>query len=78
MNLLLASYVFYAAWNPPFVLLLWARPSSTGSSRAALAEHATRAARCARFLLVISVAVNLGFIGFFKYGEFLLENFGRR
>ena len=22
-NLLLASYVFYAAWNPPFVLLLW-------------------------------------------------------
>ena len=23
VNLLLASYVFYAAWNPPFVLLLW-------------------------------------------------------
>ena len=23
LNLLLASYVFYAAWNPPFVLLLW-------------------------------------------------------
>lgn len=22
-NLLLASYPFYAAWNPPFVLLLW-------------------------------------------------------
>ena len=21
--LLLASYAFYAAWNPPFVLLLW-------------------------------------------------------
>ena len=22
-NLLLASYLFYAAWNPPFVILLW-------------------------------------------------------
>lgn len=21
--LLLASYLFYAAWNPPFVILLW-------------------------------------------------------
>ena len=24
VNLLVASYVFYAAWNPPFILLLWA------------------------------------------------------
>ena len=23
INLLLASYIFYAAWNPPFILLLW-------------------------------------------------------
>ena len=23
INLLIASYVFYAAWNPPFILLLW-------------------------------------------------------
>ena len=23
VNLLIASYVFYAAWNPPFILLLW-------------------------------------------------------
>jgi len=23
INLLLASYIFYAAWNPPFVALLW-------------------------------------------------------
>ena len=22
-NLLIASYLFYAAWNPPFVLLIW-------------------------------------------------------
>ena len=23
INLLVASYIFYAAWNPPFVILLW-------------------------------------------------------
>ena len=23
INLLIASYIFYAAWNPPFVVLLW-------------------------------------------------------
>ena len=23
INLLVASYIFYAVWNPPFVLLLW-------------------------------------------------------
>ncbi|MFL5521503.1 MAG: MBOAT family protein, partial [Gemmatimonadales bacterium] len=23
LNLLVASYIFYAAWNPPFVVLLW-------------------------------------------------------
>ena len=23
VNLMIASYLFYAAWNPPFVILLW-------------------------------------------------------
>src|SRR6185312_282555 len=23
INLLIASYIFYTAWNPPFVILLW-------------------------------------------------------
>ena len=23
INLLLASYLFYSAWNPPFVIQLW-------------------------------------------------------
>lgn len=23
INLLIASYIFYAAWNPPFIFLLW-------------------------------------------------------
>ena len=26
INLLLASYLFYAAWTPPFIILLWISP----------------------------------------------------
>ncbi|SKA84131.1 hypothetical protein SAMN02745130_02493 [Thiothrix eikelboomii] len=29
LHLLIASYVFYAAWNPPFVLLFWDKLAST-------------------------------------------------
>jgi len=74
VNLLLASYVFYAAWNPPFILLLWASTIvdwfiARGIYAARDKSRATR-----RSWLVISVAVNIGFIGFFKYGAFLLHN----
>jgi alginate O-acetyltransferase complex protein AlgI len=74
VNLLIASYVFYAAWNPPFILLLWASTIvdwfiARGIYAARDKSRATR-----RSWLVISVAVNIGFIGFFKYGEFLLQN----
>ncbi len=36
INLLIASYVFYAAWNPPFVILLWVstRTRCAGAVRA--------------------------------------------
>ena len=73
INLLIASYLFYAAWNPPFVILLWistvvdwwAAQWMVRSER-----HATR-----RAWMLISVVVNLGMLGYFKYGHFLLENF---
>ena len=74
VNLLIASYIFYAAWNPPFVLLLWA--STIVDWFIARGIYASRDESRAhrRSWLVISVAVNIGFIGFFKYGEFLLQN----
>jgi alginate O-acetyltransferase complex protein AlgI len=73
-NLLVASYVFYAAWNPPFVILLWASTLvdwyiARGIYAARDSGRATR-----RAWLVGSLAVNLGFLGFFKYGEFLMAN----
>lgn len=71
--LLLASYVFYAMWNPPLILLLWA---STGVDWIAGKRlYHEQDARKRKLWLLLSMCVNLGFLAFFKYGGFLLENF---
>ena len=73
INLLLASYVFYAAWNPPFILLLWLSTVVDYFVGKALYKQENPVKK--RFLLVISLIGNLGMLCFFKYGGFLLENF---
>src|ERR1700753_3891182 len=71
--LLLASYVFYAAWNPPFILLLWL---STGVDFfVGKALYNQQNIHKKRVLLVVSLVGNMGMVCFFKYGGFLLENF---
>ena len=52
VNLLLASYVFYAAWNPPFILLLWASTvvDCTGERATILRAGAIAPARIAAIL----------------------------
>ena len=71
--LLGASYVFYAAWNPPFVLLLWF--STVVDWLAARGIHASRSPGRRRLFLLASLGANFGLLGYFKYGAFLLENF---
>ncbi len=71
-NLLIASYLFYAAWNPPFIILLWASTVVDWLVAAQIARQDNPARRKA--WLVISLVVNLGFLGFFKYGQFALQN----
>jgi alginate O-acetyltransferase complex protein AlgI len=71
--LLIASYAFYAAWNPPFVLLLWISTGIDWYVARALEKEERLGRR--RLLLAISLSGNLGLLGFFKYGGFLLENF---
>lgn len=73
INLLLASYVFYAAWNPPFILLLWLSTVVDFYVGRALYNQENKHKR--KMLLVISLIGNLGMLCFFKYGGFLLENF---
>jgi alginate O-acetyltransferase complex protein AlgI len=71
--LLVASYLFYGAWNPPFALLLFATTALDFFLGARIAAAASPAAR--RRWMIASVTSNLSMLGFFKYGNFLLGNF---
>ncbi|MBS1665057.1 MAG: MBOAT family protein, partial [Bacteroidetes bacterium] len=71
--LLLASYVFYAAWNPPFILLLWL--STVVDFFVGKALYNQTNIHKKRVLLVVSLIGNMGMLCFFKYGGFLLDNF---
>ena len=73
VNLLLASYLFYAVWNPPFILLLWISTLIDFFIGKALYHQENKTKR--KLLLAVSLIGNLGMLGFFKYGGFLLENF---
>src|ERR1700734_3420581 len=73
INLLIASYLFYAAWNPPFVILLWVSTIVDWYAAQGLVKASRGPARHAWMLL--SVVANLGMLGYFKYGQFLLDNF---
>jgi D-alanyl-lipoteichoic acid acyltransferase DltB (MBOAT superfamily) len=69
--LLIASYYFYASWNINFVPLL-AIITLVDYGCALWMERFTHPGRRKAFL-ILSLAVNLGFLGFFKYYNFLGE-----
>jgi alginate O-acetyltransferase complex protein AlgI len=73
INLLIASYLFYAAWNPPFVALLWISTVVDWYAAQKLV-HAERPA-VRRAWMLFSAVANLGMLAYFKYGAFLLQNF---
>jgi hypothetical protein len=72
-SLLLASYLFYAAWNPPFVVLIWL--STVVDWYAAKWMFRSNSPTRRRGLLIVSLCTNLGLLAFFKYSAFVLENF---
>jgi alginate O-acetyltransferase complex protein AlgI len=67
--LLAASYVFYGSWNVAFLPLL-AVITLVDYASALWMERFTHPVRRKAFL-IFSLAVNLGFLGFFKYYNFL-------
>jgi alginate O-acetyltransferase complex protein AlgI len=71
--LVVASYIFYGAWNPPFAALLFSTTAMDFWLGARIARAKGRHSR--RVWLIASVCMNLSMLGFFKYGNFLLENF---
>ena len=73
INLLLASYLFYAVWSPPFLLIL-IFSTILDFIVGKYLHSETRLSR-RRFLLTLSLLGNLGVLGYYKYGGFLMENF---
>lgn len=72
INLLIASYLFYSAWNPVFVLLLMF--SSLADWILAHKIHNSEQAPVKKQFLILSLLINLGLLAYFKYGNFFLEN----
>ncbi|MFK8013013.1 MAG: MBOAT family protein [Marinicellaceae bacterium] len=72
-NLLLCSYIFYAAWNPPFVLLLFL--STFVDWNIAKKVYLSKSIQQRKHWLWLSLFFNLGLLSLFKYSGFLLENF---
>ena len=70
--LLVASYVFYGAWDWRFLGLLLV--STTTDFFVARRLGTERAARRRKGLLGLSFAVNLGVLGFFKYFNFFVDS----
>src|SRR5438045_4489563 len=65
--LLLASYIFYMWWDPRFIVLILTS-TVVDYYLGILLETAT--GRRKKLLLAVSLVVNLGILGFFKYYDF--------
>ena len=71
--ILIASYVFYGWWDYRFLGLIAISTILDYSIGLALEKHDARITR--KSLLVISLIVNVGLLGFFKYFNFFIDNF---
>jgi alginate O-acetyltransferase complex protein AlgI len=70
--LLAASYLFYGSWNAKFLLLILASTLVdfyVGRLIGAAEDQVKR-----KRLMWVSVGLNLGFLGFFKYYDFFIES----
>ncbi|MEL7030787.1 MAG: MBOAT family O-acyltransferase [Pseudomonadota bacterium] len=71
--LIVSSYLFYAAWNPPFVILIWISTLVDYFAALKMAKAVRDSLR--KFWLLVSLTSNLGMLSFFKYGDFFLQSF---
>lgn len=71
--LLAASYYFYGCWDPRFLLLLL---FSTGLDYfSGLRIEQANGVAAKRWWLWLSIGINLGFLGLFKYFDFFVRSF---
>lgn len=71
--IVVSSYVFYGWWDWRFLSLILFSTCVDYMVGIQLAKH--NQARTRKALLLTSILVNLGFLGFFKYYNFFLDNF---
>jgi len=71
--LLAASFYFYGCWDWRFLFLLIFSIGLDYFSGIQIENSKTK--KMATFWLTLSIAINLGFLGFFKYYNFFIENF---
>jgi alginate O-acetyltransferase complex protein AlgI len=71
--LLVSSYVFYGWWDYRFLFLLFF--STFLDYFTGLKMFNSTSERQRRFWFWLSIAVNLGFLGFFKYYNFFIDSF---
>lgn len=71
--LLIASYFFYSCWDYRFLLLLFFSTCLDYFTGLKIDQSQKRPVRKA--WLLVSIIINLGFLGFFKYYNFFVENF---
>ncbi|NQX86919.1 MAG: MBOAT family protein [Flavobacteriaceae bacterium] len=70
---IIASYIFYGWWDWRFLFLIFF--SSVVDYSIGLGLSATSKVSKRKFLLGLSLSINLGLLGFFKYFNFFIENF---
>ena len=72
LMLLVASYLFYASWNPSYLLLIVL--SSMIDYTIGLGLDKAEKPGTRKALLIASIVVNLGVLAIFKYFNFFLTN----
>ncbi|MCE4065345.1 MBOAT family protein [Chryseobacterium gleum] len=73
LMLLVASFYFYACWDWRFLFLLMFSIGLDFVSGLQIEKSKTK--KEATFWLTLSIVINLGFLGFFKYYNFFAESF---
>lgn len=73
LMLLVASFYFYACWDWRFLFLLMFSIGLDFVSGFQIEKSKTK--KEATFWLTLSIVINLGFLGFFKYYNFFAESF---
>lgn len=71
--LLLASYIFYGVWNIGYLLLIFV--SSFWGWGLGLLMYRSESLAVKKFSVGLSLVLSLGMLGFYKYANFLTENF---